>query len=100
MIERLGRLGYDHEGDLGVPGRDAFAAAPALTRHLALRDLLRADLGAAAAYAGLKRSLAVRFRHDRVAYTDAKTAFIDALLTSRRQGTTLSIRIASDSNLS
>jgi GrpB-like predicted nucleotidyltransferase (UPF0157 family) len=115
VIERLGRLGYDHEGDLGVPGRDAFAAAPAspphhlyvcpvdspaLTRHLALRDLLRADPGAAAAYAGLKRSLAVRFRHDRVAYTDAKTAFIDALLTSRRQGTILSIRIASDSNLS
>jgi GrpB-like predicted nucleotidyltransferase (UPF0157 family) len=95
VIGRLRPLGYTHEGDLGVPGRDAFAAppgspphhlyvcpagSPALARHLALRDRLRADPAAARAYADLKRALADRFRNDRVAYTDAKTAFIDALL--------------------
>jgi GrpB-like predicted nucleotidyltransferase (UPF0157 family) len=98
VAERLRPLGYRHEGDLGVPGRDAFAAppgspphhlyvcplgSPALARHLALRDLLRADPEAAAAYADLKRTLAARFRHDRAAYTDAKTPFIDALLARR-----------------
>jgi GrpB-like predicted nucleotidyltransferase (UPF0157 family) len=98
VIERLRPLGYDHEGDLGVPGRDAFtsppgspphhlyvcpAGSPALDRHLALRDLLRSDPEAADAYADLKRSLAARFRDDRVAYTDAKSAFIEALLTAR-----------------
>jgi GrpB-like predicted nucleotidyltransferase (UPF0157 family) len=57
--------------------------SPALARHLALRDLLRADPEAAAAYADLKRALAARFRHDRVAYTEAKTAFIDSLLAAR-----------------
>jgi GrpB-like predicted nucleotidyltransferase (UPF0157 family) len=95
VIERLRLLGYDHEGDLGVPGREAFSAPPgspphhlyvcpagsrALARHLALRDRLRADPVAAAAYADLKRALAARFRHDRVAYTEGKTAFIDSLL--------------------
>jgi GrpB-like predicted nucleotidyltransferase (UPF0157 family) len=99
VIERLRPLGYDHEGDLGVPGREAFtsppgrpphhlyvcpAGSPALARHLAVRDLLRADPEAAGAYATLKRSLAARFRHDRVAYTDAKSAFLDALLAARR----------------
>jgi GrpB-like predicted nucleotidyltransferase (UPF0157 family) len=95
VIERLHPLGYTHEGDLGVPGRDAFAAppgspphhlyacplgSPALARHLALRDRLRTDPEAAAAYADLKRALAARFHDDRTAYTEAKTAFIDSLL--------------------
>jgi GrpB-like predicted nucleotidyltransferase (UPF0157 family) len=98
VIDRLRLLGYDHEGDLGVPGRDAFASppggpshhlyvcpagSPALARHLALRDRLRADPEAAGAYGDLKRSLAARFGHDRAAYTDAKSAFIEALLAGR-----------------
>ena len=95
VIERLRLLGYDHQGDLGVPGREAFtsppggpphhlyacpAGSPALARHLALRDRLRADPEAVAAYADLKRALAARFGRDRVGYTEAKTAFIEALL--------------------
>lgn len=95
VIGRLQPLGYDHEGDLGVPGRKAFTAAPdtyphhlyvcaadsaALARHLTFRDLLRAHSETARAYGELKRSLAVQFRHDRAAYTDAKTAFTDAVL--------------------
>jgi GrpB-like predicted nucleotidyltransferase (UPF0157 family) len=59
------------------------AGSPALARHLALRDRLRADPEAAGAYADLKRSLAARFGDDRAAYTDAKSAFIEALLAGR-----------------
>ena len=88
-------LGYQHEGDLGVAGREAFttppgapphhlyvcaAGNPALARHLAFRDFLRSHPGAARAYAELKRSLASQFRDDRTAYTEAKTAFIEQAL--------------------
>lgn len=47
-------------------------------RHLAFRDMLRARPELAAVYAALKHELAARHRDDRVAYTDAKTAFIVA----------------------
>lgn len=44
--------------------------------HLLFRDFLRAHGEAAAAYDRLKRQLAERYPDDRLAYTDAKTAFI------------------------
>ena len=48
--------------------------------HLRFRDLLRADPELREAYGRLKLELAERYRDDRLAYTDAKTAFIlDAL---------------------
>jgi GrpB-like predicted nucleotidyltransferase (UPF0157 family) len=48
--------------------------------HLLFRDYLRAHPGAAAAYGSLKHGLASRHAGDRLAYTDAKTAFVlDAL---------------------
>jgi GrpB-like predicted nucleotidyltransferase (UPF0157 family) len=48
--------------------------------HLLFRDFLRADEGTRTRYGRLKLELAVRYREDRLAYTDAKTAFIlDAL---------------------
>ena len=48
--------------------------------HLLFRDYLRADAAARLAYAELKRDLAQRYPDDRLAYTDAKSAFIlDAL---------------------
>ena len=51
---------------------------------LAFRDRLRADPVVAAAYAALKRGLATRFADDREAYTDAKAAFIGAVLERAR----------------
>jgi GrpB-like predicted nucleotidyltransferase (UPF0157 family) len=96
---RLRPLGYQPEGNLGVPGREAFTTPPgapphhlyvcpadsgALARHLAFRDFLRTHPATACAYAELKRSLARRFCTDRTAYTEAKTAFIDQVLTSAR----------------
>jgi GrpB-like predicted nucleotidyltransferase (UPF0157 family) len=48
--------------------------------HLLFRDYLRAHPAARQAYAELKRDLAERYPDDRLAYTDAKSAFIlDAL---------------------
>lgn len=56
------------------------ADSPELARHLAFRDLLRSHPGTAHAYAALKRSLAERFRTNRVAYGQGKTAFIEQVL--------------------
>lgn len=95
VIERLKDLGYQHRGDQGVPGREAFArpegAAPhhlyacvegadELRRHLAFRDRLRSDPGAARAYEALKRRLAADHHDDRVAYAEGKGAWIRALM--------------------
>lgn len=99
VIAALDRIDYRHNGDQGVPGREAFraprdqgpdvprhhtyACAPSalqLRNHLALRDALRADPDRARAYGELKRALARRFPDDIDAYVDGKTAFILALL--------------------
>jgi GrpB-like predicted nucleotidyltransferase (UPF0157 family) len=95
VITRLAALGYRHEGDLGITGREAFAspaAAPArhlyvctadspeLARHLAFRDYLRTHPEQARAYAELKRSLAAQFRSDRDAYSRSKAAFVEQAL--------------------
>ncbi|MEP7102161.1 MAG: GrpB family protein [Burkholderiales bacterium] len=49
-------------------------------RECAFRDWLRAHAGDAARYAALKRELAAAHRDDREAYTEGKTAFIEAML--------------------
>ncbi|MEK7477206.1 MAG: GrpB family protein [Candidatus Coatesbacteria bacterium] len=94
-IEALDRLGYTHQGDLGIPGREAFngpatvpghhlylcaADSAELRRHLAFRDYLRAHPEAAVGYARLKRELAQRHQGDRDAYTEGKTAFVQGIL--------------------
>lgn len=93
-IARLTTLGYVHEGDKGLPGREAFrwpageprhhlylctADAPAYRDHVLFRDHLRAHPEVAAAYAALKRVLAARHADDRDAYQAAKSAFIAAV---------------------
>lgn len=100
-IERLARLGYVHEGDLGIIGREAFATPPGYAVHdhhlyvcapdwggygdqIAFRDYLREHPRAALAYARLKRSLARRYRDDRKAYADAKAGFVGAVLKRAR----------------
>jgi len=45
-------------------------------RHLQFRDYLRRHPASAAAYATLKRDLALRYAGDPPGYTDAKTAFV------------------------
>jgi GrpB-like predicted nucleotidyltransferase (UPF0157 family) len=94
-IERLRRLGYVPQGDKGIAGREAFLWPRGLpvhhlyivvdgsrphTDHTRFRDRLRAHPEVAREYAALKRDLARRHGADRIAYTDAKTAFIAATL--------------------
>lgn len=54
-------------------------AGHAVWRGLAFRDYLRTHPADAARYAALKRDLAVRFAHDREAYTRAKTEFVQSV---------------------
>lgn len=89
--ERLEKFGYIHRGPCGVPGREVFrcvidlpahhlyvseTGARPLREHLCFRDALRQNPELAAEYTALKRVLAEEYRHDRDAYTEAKTGFI------------------------
>jgi GrpB-like predicted nucleotidyltransferase (UPF0157 family) len=91
-ISALENVGYRHWGALGIEGREAFhwpagterdhlyvcpENSVAFSNHLAFRDHLRANPQAASNYAQLKRELAPRHRHDGVAYTEGKSAFIE-----------------------
>ena len=49
-------------------------------RRLLFRDVLRADAAIAARYEHLKQELAGQYRHDREAYSHAKTTFIQEVL--------------------
>jgi GrpB-like predicted nucleotidyltransferase (UPF0157 family) len=94
-VRRLQAIGYRHQGDLGIRGREAFRQppdeprhhlyvcpreSPALAAHLQFRDHVRAHPDVAREYAALKRALAHTHGADRDAYTDAKTAFVVAAL--------------------
>lgn len=103
-VEKLSRLGYLHEGDLGIKGREAFklvdrslfskatgeeamdhhlyvlsAGNNEFKRHIAFRDHLRKHEVAAAEYGRLKRGLAER-AESRISYTEGKSAFIQKIL--------------------
>jgi len=90
-IERLTTLGYTHQGDLGIAGREAFDAPPSLPRHhlylcssdslalrnhLAVRDYLRTHADVRRQYAALKQQLAREYPEDRDAYTRGKTDLV------------------------
>jgi GrpB-like predicted nucleotidyltransferase (UPF0157 family) len=108
VVEKLAGLGYVHVGDQGIAGREALdrlgrdvprdgAGWPwmehhlyvcardsrELARHLFFRDYLRQNPQARDEYAALKRDLARRFRDEREAYTQAKTAFVEGVLGDR-----------------
>jgi GrpB-like predicted nucleotidyltransferase (UPF0157 family) len=98
-IARLASLGYVHEGDKGILGREAFLWPVGTVRHhlyvcardnaeyrrqVAFRDYLREHRDAAQRYEALKRDLAERFHHDRTAYSEGKTAFVEAVLARAR----------------
>jgi len=94
-IRKLAALGYAHEGNLGIEGREAFLAPEGypghhlylcvkdsreLHRHLMFRDYLRRHPDDAVAYGNLKKELAQQYRNDREKYTEAKTGFIENIL--------------------
>ena len=99
MVSRLGLLGYEHQGNLGIEDREAFLTprnqpahhlyvclqnSLALRNHIGLREHLRAHPSDAAAYSTLKKRLAERFPYERELYMAAKTNFILSLL--QKQG--------------
>lgn len=53
--------------------------------HLLFRDYLRSHPVVAAEYEALKRDLAARHAHERIAYNDAKAPFIDATVASAEE---------------
>ena len=94
--DALKTVGYEAMGEFGIPGRryfrkgsafedrthqiHAFAdGSPEIARHLAFRDYLRARPDAVREYVTLKRRLASEHPADVEAYTDGKTAFIQAI---------------------
>lgn len=104
-VARLGSIGYEHQGDLGVSGREAFRSPRGgfphhlyvcrpehreYDRHIAFRDYLRAHPEAARAYARLKRKLAGKFAQDREAYTQGKSEFVERILA--KVGSSRSVR--------
>jgi GrpB-like predicted nucleotidyltransferase (UPF0157 family) len=94
-IARVATLGYVHRGNLGVEGREAFAAPARLPAHhlyvclkdglglvnqLAVRDYLRAHSDDAQEYADLKKRLARQFPNDIDGYVNGKTDFVLRIL--------------------
>ena len=105
----LGAAGYRHEGDLGIPSREAFKYeskpglmkhhlyvcpenSPELCRHLTFRDRLRSTPGEAEEYGRIKREAAARHPDDMDAYIAEKTPFIEKIY--RRCGLISPIRPA------
>jgi GrpB-like predicted nucleotidyltransferase (UPF0157 family) len=97
FIEPLARLGYEYrpEFETSIPDRRFFRRIETNVRthhlhvvemggafwerHLLFRDYLRTHPETAQAYEALKRDLAARYAHDRDAYTESKTAFIQQI---------------------
>jgi len=97
-IEPLETIGYEYVPEYNdiIPERRYFHKGPPegrthhlhiveLTsefweRHLLFRDFLRTHPEEAQQYDLLKKELAVRFRSNREAYTDAKTSFIESVV--------------------
>ena len=96
VIEALGKIGYQHEGDQGIPGREAFKYegkdhlrkhhlyvcsedASELKRHLSFRDYLLEHPEAVSEYSRIKEEGAVLFPHDIDKYIEHKTPFIEGI---------------------
>jgi len=96
VISALQRIGYRHEGDLGIPGREAFAYdgkehlkthhlyvcpqdSAELRRHIAFRDYLRSHPEAVSAYSRIKEEGAARYPNDIDQYIAFKSPFIEKI---------------------
>lgn len=97
IIERLEKAGYEHEGNLGIEGREAFERTcdndlmkhhlyvcpkdgKGYLEHVAFRDYLRENETARKEYETLKLKLAETYRHDVDSYCEKKTEFIRTIL--------------------
>ncbi|TDF95027.1 GrpB family protein [Paenibacillus piri] len=97
IIERLEQAGFEHQGNLGIEGREAFRRTyddgfmkyhlyvcpkdgKGYLEHIAFRDYLRANEEAKKEYEALKQRLAEAYRYDIDSYVDRKTAFVRDIL--------------------
>lgn len=95
--DRLSEIGFEHEGNLDVEGREAFKRTfvddfmpyhmyvcpkngKGYLEHIAFRDYLRNHPEAMKAYGELKMRLAEQFRTDITAYVNAKHNFVQNIL--------------------
>lgn len=91
-------VGYEYRGEFGLPRRHYFVRGEPRLFHLHMseitslewqntllfRDYLIQHPEAAVQYAQLKRRLAEQFPHDREAYLDGKSAFVEGVIRSAR----------------
>ena len=95
-ISALEKIGYQYEGDLGIPGREAFrydgkdhlkkhhlyvcpADSPELKRHIAFRDYLRTHPDAVRKYSLIKEEGAKKYPDDIERYIEYKSPFIEGI---------------------
>ena len=96
VITALGAIGYRHEGDLGIAGREAFKYdgkdhlrkhhlyvcsedSPELKRHIAFRDYLRTHPAAVREYSNIKVEGARKYPYDIDKYIEHKSPFIERI---------------------
>ena len=96
VISALQSIGYSHEGDLGIPGREAFKYegkthlrkhhlyvcaqdADELKRHISFRDYLRSHPDAVAEYGRIKEEGAALYPNDIDKYIEHKAPFIEGV---------------------
>lgn len=96
VINKLGAIGYIHEGDLGIRGREAFKYSDKphlmahhlyvcpkdseeLHRHITFRDFLRQNPGAVKKYSRVKETAAKLFPNDIDKYMEYKSPCIEEL---------------------
>ena len=96
VIEAFGKIGYRHEGNLGIPGREAFKYegkehlmrhhlyvcvedASELKRHISFRDYLCSHPDAVREYSRIKEEGAKLFPEDMDKYIEHKSPFIESI---------------------
>ena len=94
VIASLAKIGYQHEGNLGIVGREAFKYegkdhlqrhhlyvcprdSAELKRHIAFRDYLRSHPDAVREYRTIKEEGAKLYPYDIEKYIEHKTPFIE-----------------------
>ncbi len=96
VVSRLSDIGYQHEGDLGISGREAFKYdrkdhlqnhhlyvcpqdSTELKRHIAFRDFLRSHPEAVSEYSRIKEEGAVLYPYDIDKYIEYKSPFVERI---------------------
>ena len=94
VVSALRAIGYQHEGDLGIAGREAFRYegkdhlrkhhlyvcpqdSAELKRHIAFRDYLRSHPEAVKEYSRVKKEGAALYPYDMERYIEYKSPFIE-----------------------